>query len=143
MKTYWTETAQGEPESGLDVVGGNIVVEVAPGATTYTMTYDRTEQDSWRKPEQRDIRQRHNNDAKVRLESEIRRVPPRQLRFRQEHQPGKSPERRSAARRKESAQRLSTGPQPLESRFEGPLAEVRRSIESIKAYGSVFRCSSR
>jgi hypothetical protein len=47
VKTYWTETAQGEPESGLDVVGGNIVVEVAPAATTYTVTYDRTEQDSY------------------------------------------------------------------------------------------------
>jgi hypothetical protein len=38
VKTYWTETGNGaEPEAGLDVVGGNIVVEVSPGASTYTI----------------------------------------------------------------------------------------------------------
>jgi beta-lactamase superfamily II metal-dependent hydrolase len=38
VKTYWTETGNGvAPEAGLDVVGGNIVVEVAPGASTYSV----------------------------------------------------------------------------------------------------------
>lgn len=36
MKTYWTETGNGgAPEAGLDVVGGNIIVEVAPNASTF------------------------------------------------------------------------------------------------------------
>jgi hypothetical protein len=47
VKTYWTEQARGEPEAGLDVVGGNIIVEVAPGATSYTVTYEGTEHDSY------------------------------------------------------------------------------------------------
>jgi len=35
---YWTETGAGAtPQAGVDVVGGNIVVEVDPGATTYTV----------------------------------------------------------------------------------------------------------
>ena len=39
VKLYWTENGKGgEPEEGLDVVGGNIVVEAAPQATTFTVT---------------------------------------------------------------------------------------------------------
>jgi len=40
VKTYWTENGNGgTPESGLDVVGGNITVEVAPTAQSFTVTY--------------------------------------------------------------------------------------------------------
>src|SRR5690242_6534210 len=40
VKTYWTETGRGaEPEAGSDVVGGNIVVEVAQNASSYTITF--------------------------------------------------------------------------------------------------------
>src|SRR5690349_10418701 len=40
VKTYWTETGNGAPpESGTDVVGGNIVVEVAWKAPSFTVTY--------------------------------------------------------------------------------------------------------
>ena len=40
VKAYWTETGNGAaPEAGIDVVGGNIVVEVAPKATSFTITY--------------------------------------------------------------------------------------------------------
>jgi beta-lactamase superfamily II metal-dependent hydrolase len=43
VKAYWTETGNGAaPEIGLDVVGGNVVVEVAPGASNYTITYGGT-----------------------------------------------------------------------------------------------------
>jgi beta-lactamase superfamily II metal-dependent hydrolase len=39
VRTYWTEAGEGaEPEPGFDTVGGNIVVEAAPGATTFTVT---------------------------------------------------------------------------------------------------------
>lgn len=39
VKLYWTETGKGaDPESGVDVVGGNIVVEVAPNASVFTVT---------------------------------------------------------------------------------------------------------
>jgi len=39
VKLYWTENGKGgEPEEGLDVVGGNIVVEVAPQAATFSVT---------------------------------------------------------------------------------------------------------
>lgn len=38
VATYWTETGAGAtPQPGLDTVGGSIVVEVAPGAATYTV----------------------------------------------------------------------------------------------------------
>jgi beta-lactamase superfamily II metal-dependent hydrolase len=40
VKTYWTETGNGaEPEAGLDVVGGNLIVQVAPNANEFTITY--------------------------------------------------------------------------------------------------------
>jgi hypothetical protein len=39
VKTYWTEEGNGEPpEPGLDVVAGSVTVEVAPGASEYTVT---------------------------------------------------------------------------------------------------------
>jgi hypothetical protein len=38
VKAYWTKTG-GEPEQGIDVVGGNILVEVATNATIFTITY--------------------------------------------------------------------------------------------------------
>jgi competence protein ComEC len=38
VATYWTETGAGAtPQPGLDTVGGSVVVEVAPGAATYTV----------------------------------------------------------------------------------------------------------
>ena len=38
VKTYWTTAGNGvEPEPGMDVVGGNIIVEVEPRAKTYTV----------------------------------------------------------------------------------------------------------
>jgi beta-lactamase superfamily II metal-dependent hydrolase len=48
VKAYWTETGNGvAPENGLDVVGGNIVVEVAAGASNYTITYGGTHVDTY------------------------------------------------------------------------------------------------
>jgi len=41
VKTYWTEAgAGGTPEPGFDLVGGNMVVEVAAGANTYTIRHN-------------------------------------------------------------------------------------------------------
>lgn len=41
VKTYWTERGAGvQPQPGQDVVGGSIVVEVAPGASEFTVTSD-------------------------------------------------------------------------------------------------------
>ncbi len=48
VKTYWTETGNGgEPESGIDVVGGNIVVEVAPTAGSFTVTFGGSHVDTY------------------------------------------------------------------------------------------------
>jgi beta-lactamase superfamily II metal-dependent hydrolase len=48
VKAYWTETGNGvAPEAGLDIVGGNIIVEVAPGASTYTVTYGGSHADTF------------------------------------------------------------------------------------------------
>jgi beta-lactamase superfamily II metal-dependent hydrolase len=48
VKAYWTETGNGvAPEAGLDIVGGNIIVEVAPGASTYTITYGGSHSDTY------------------------------------------------------------------------------------------------
>ena len=48
VKLYWTETGRGgEPEPGIDVIGGNIVVEVAPNATSFTITYGGSRVDSY------------------------------------------------------------------------------------------------
>jgi beta-lactamase superfamily II metal-dependent hydrolase len=39
VKTYWTETGAGaDPEPGLDLVGGNIVVQVDPAARSFSVT---------------------------------------------------------------------------------------------------------
>lgn len=39
-RTYWTEHGNGQPpEAGLDVVGGNITVEIASGASSYSVNY--------------------------------------------------------------------------------------------------------
>jgi beta-lactamase superfamily II metal-dependent hydrolase len=47
-RTYWTEHGNGEaPETGLDVVGGNIVVEVASGANTYSVGYGAAAKDTY------------------------------------------------------------------------------------------------
>jgi beta-lactamase superfamily II metal-dependent hydrolase len=48
VKAYWTETGNGvAPEPGLDVIGGNIVVEVAPNASTFTVTYAGSHTDTY------------------------------------------------------------------------------------------------
>jgi beta-lactamase superfamily II metal-dependent hydrolase len=48
VKAYWTETGNGgEPESGIDVVGGNIIVEVPPHAPTFTVTFNGTHVDTY------------------------------------------------------------------------------------------------
>ncbi len=40
VRTYWTENGNGaQPEAGIDVVGGNIVVEVGPKAPSFTVTF--------------------------------------------------------------------------------------------------------
>jgi hypothetical protein len=40
VRLYWTERGNGaEPEPGFDTVGGNIIVEVAPGASTFTVRH--------------------------------------------------------------------------------------------------------
>jgi len=39
-RTYWTEHGNGQPpEAGLDAVAGNIIVEIAPGASSYSVNY--------------------------------------------------------------------------------------------------------
>ena len=41
VKTYWTNASNGAvPVQGLDVVGGNIIVEARPGATTFTVLHN-------------------------------------------------------------------------------------------------------
>lgn len=48
VKTYWTETGNGgEPEPGLDVIGGNILVEVPPNSSTFAITYQGTRVDTY------------------------------------------------------------------------------------------------
>ena len=48
VKAYWTETGNGaEPEPGIDFVGGNIVVEVAPSAPTFTVAYEGSHVDTY------------------------------------------------------------------------------------------------
>ena len=46
VKTYWTEQGAGAPpENGLDVVAGDVLVEVKPGASSFTVCYaGRTEE---------------------------------------------------------------------------------------------------
>ena len=48
VKTYWTEVGEGvEPEPAFDVVGKNIVVEAAPGDSTFTVAYGSGQLDSY------------------------------------------------------------------------------------------------
>jgi beta-lactamase superfamily II metal-dependent hydrolase len=48
VKLYWTETGNGgAPESGLDIVGGNIIVQVAPNASTFSVTYGGSHSDTY------------------------------------------------------------------------------------------------
>jgi beta-lactamase superfamily II metal-dependent hydrolase len=48
VKAYWTETGNGaEPESGIDVVGGNIIVEVPPHSPSFTITSNGTHLDTY------------------------------------------------------------------------------------------------
>ncbi len=48
VKTYWTEIGAGtSPEPGQDVVGGNIIVQVEPGSSTFTVTYDSSHVDTY------------------------------------------------------------------------------------------------
>lgn len=53
QKTYWTERGAGaSPEADLDVVGGNIIVEVAaPGNGQFTVTYNGTQVDTFTMPD--------------------------------------------------------------------------------------------
>jgi beta-lactamase superfamily II metal-dependent hydrolase len=41
VKTYWTESGSGDatPQAGMDVVGGNIIVEAPANSTQFTITY--------------------------------------------------------------------------------------------------------
>ncbi len=40
VKTYWTETGNGaDPDPAFDTVAGNVLVQVAPGAPSYTVTH--------------------------------------------------------------------------------------------------------
>jgi beta-lactamase superfamily II metal-dependent hydrolase len=48
VKTYWTEVGEGvEPEPGFDTVGKNIVVEAAPGSSSFTVTYGFGQMDTY------------------------------------------------------------------------------------------------
>jgi hypothetical protein len=48
VKTYWTQVGEGvEPEPGYDTVGKNIVVEAAPGSSTFTVTYGFGQMDTY------------------------------------------------------------------------------------------------
>jgi len=48
LKTYWTEIGEGvEPEPGFDVVGGNIIVEAAPGSSNFTVSYNSGQLDTY------------------------------------------------------------------------------------------------
>jgi hypothetical protein len=48
VKLYWTETGNGgAPESGLDAIGGNIIVQVAPNASSFSVTYAGTHTDTY------------------------------------------------------------------------------------------------
>lgn len=48
VKTYWTQIGRGaEPEPEFDVVGRNIVVETAPGSSSFTVTYAFNQTDTY------------------------------------------------------------------------------------------------
>ena len=50
VRTYWTTAGAGaaQPLAGRDVVGGNIIVEVAPGSPAFTVTHSGTQVDTYR-----------------------------------------------------------------------------------------------
>lgn len=48
VRAYWTESGNGgEPEPGIDAVGGNILVEVAPDAPSFTVTFAGSHMDTF------------------------------------------------------------------------------------------------
>jgi competence protein ComEC len=48
QKVYWTEHgAGGDPQEGLDVVAGDIKIEVPPGATSYTVSHEGATPDTY------------------------------------------------------------------------------------------------
>lgn len=48
VKTYWTTVGNGAtPEPGYDIIGGNIIVEVVPNSTRFTVTYSGTLTDTF------------------------------------------------------------------------------------------------
>jgi hypothetical protein len=101
VKTYWTETGNGgEPEPGLDVVGGNMIVEGAPHAASFA--FGGSEVDSY-SIAQFD-RQFFPNCpcrlyTKVCLEHEAESLSSGNLPIRGEHRGGKSGERRFSSAR--------------------------------------------
>jgi len=47
-KVYWTERGAGAtPEDGFDVIAGDVNIEVAPGATSYTVSHEGATPDSY------------------------------------------------------------------------------------------------
>jgi len=48
QKVYWTEQGAGAtPEAGIDVIAGDVRIEVAPGATSYSVTYPGSSTDTY------------------------------------------------------------------------------------------------
>src|SRR5205814_1236260 len=48
VKTYWTEVGNGaSPEPGYDIVGGNIIVEADLSDSTFTVTHNDTQVDTY------------------------------------------------------------------------------------------------
>jgi beta-lactamase superfamily II metal-dependent hydrolase len=60
IKTYWTEEGAGTPEADLDVIAGNVVVQVEPSAQNFTVSHsgDRTDEyPLWESAKRRPSRQ--------------------------------------------------------------------------------------
>jgi competence protein ComEC len=48
VKTYWTHTGTGaNPKAGWDKIGGNIIVEAAPNSSSFTVTYNGDDEDTY------------------------------------------------------------------------------------------------
>ena len=48
VKTYWTEKGSGgQPDPAMDKIAGNVIVEAAPGALIFTVTYDGNKPDEY------------------------------------------------------------------------------------------------
>jgi beta-lactamase superfamily II metal-dependent hydrolase len=48
VRTYWTELGNGvDPEPGMDIVGGNIVVQVPADSQTFSVTYNGAQTDTY------------------------------------------------------------------------------------------------